>query len=63
MLNILVSVFLGMLLGVGLALTLELRKRYVRSPDDLTDALGIPLLGQLSSAARLMKPSTAGAHA
>jgi chain length determinant protein EpsF len=63
MLNILVSVFLGMLLGVGLALTLELRKRYVRSPDDLTDALGIPLLGQLSSAARLMKPSTAGARA
>ena len=62
-LNILVSVFLGTLFGVGLALTLELRNRRVRSAEDLTDALDIPLLGHVSSASSLMKLSTAGARA
>ncbi|MBK7005650.1 MAG: chain length determinant protein EpsF [Burkholderiales bacterium] len=47
-LNILVSIFLGTMLGVGLALALELLNRRVRSADDLTEALGIPLLGSIA---------------
>ncbi|RFO95797.1 chain length determinant protein EpsF [Rhodoferax lacus] len=62
-LNVLVSVFIGTLLGIGLALALELRRRRVRSDEDLLDALGIPMLGQISSANRVMKPSRLGARA
>jgi uncharacterized protein involved in exopolysaccharide biosynthesis len=62
-LNILVSVFLGTLFGVGLALTLELRNRRVRSSEDMSDALDIPLLGHVSSATSAMKISPAGARA
>jgi uncharacterized protein involved in exopolysaccharide biosynthesis len=54
LLNVLVSVFLGTLLGVGLALVLELRQRRVRSGHDLVDALGIPLLGSIRSADEMM---------
>ena len=61
-LNILVSVFLGTLLGVGLALVLELLSRRVRSAEDLVEALEIPLLGAISSAAGMLKPAT-GARA
>jgi capsular polysaccharide biosynthesis protein len=54
LLNVLVSIFLGTLLGVGLALVLELRQRRVRSGHDLVDALGIPLLGSIRSAEEMM---------
>lgn len=47
-LNLLVSIFLGTLLGVGLALMLELANRRVRSAQDLADALDIPLLGSIA---------------
>jgi capsular polysaccharide biosynthesis protein len=57
-LNILVSIFLGTLLGVGLALMLELANRRVRSGDELADALGVPLLGNISSASGMLKRST-----
>ena len=63
LLNALVSVFLGALLGIGLALSLELRRRHVRSAEDLGDALDIPLLGQICSASTAMKPLAAGARA
>lgn len=43
--NLLLSVFLGIMLGFGAALVIELLDRRVRSEDDLTDALGIPMLG------------------
>ena len=46
--NILVSIFLGTLLGVGLALLLELANRRVRSAQDLADALDMPLLGSIA---------------
>jgi chain length determinant protein EpsF len=62
-LNVLVSGFIGTLLGIGLALTLELRNRRVRSAEDLSDALDIPLLGQISSANRVMKTALSGARA
>ncbi len=45
LLNVLVSIFLGTLLGVGLALMLELTKRRVRSAEDLAQALDVPVLG------------------
>ena len=48
LLNILVSIFLGTLLGVGLALMLELINRRVRSTDDLAEALDIPVLGSIA---------------
>ena len=48
-LNVLVSIFLGTLLGVGLALVLELLNRRVRSADDLLDALSLPVLGTIST--------------
>ena len=47
-LNILVSIFLGTLLGIGLALMLELANRRVRSAADLADALGLPVLGSIA---------------
>jgi chain length determinant protein EpsF len=48
-LNILVSIFLGTLLGVGLALMLELSNRRVRSAQDLAEALDLPVLGTIAS--------------
>jgi len=54
LLNLLVSIFLGTLLGVGLALMLELAQRRVRSAQDLVDALDLPVLGCISSAAGML---------
>lgn len=62
-LNILVSIFLGTLLGVGLALMLELSNRRVRSAQDLTEALEVPVLGAISSAAGMFTLNTTGARA
>lgn len=50
LLNVLVSIFLGTLLGVGAALMLELGNRRVRSAQDLLDTLGLPVLATISSA-------------
>jgi succinoglycan biosynthesis transport protein ExoP len=47
LLNTLVSILLGTILGVGLALLLELLNRPLRSPADLTDMLGIAVLGSV----------------
>ena len=63
LINILVSVFLGGLLGVGLALVLELRNRYVRSAEDLADVLDIPQLGSITSAVGTIKAISIGAAA
>ena len=56
-LNIVLATFLGSLLGIGLALTLEMAKRRVRSSADLQGALSIPLLGAISSADGILKTS------
>lgn len=53
--NVLVSIFLGALLGVGLALLLELSNRRVRSAQDLMDALGLPVLGTVGAATGMLK--------
>ena len=46
-LNAVVSLFAGVLLAILLALGLELRDRRVREPDDVLQALGLPVLGAL----------------
>jgi len=48
-LNVLVSIFLGTLLGVGAALVLEFGERRIRSAEDLSLALDLPVLAQLDS--------------
>lgn len=48
MLNTLASILLGTILGVGLALMLELINRPVRSSGDIKDMLGIPVLGTIA---------------
>ncbi|AWL03983.1 chain length determinant protein EpsF [Massilia oculi] len=48
LLNTLAAIFLGTVLGVGLALLLELLARPVRSSSDLHDMLGIPVLGTIA---------------
>lgn len=47
LLNILLSMFMGTLLAVGVALLLELSNRRVRAPEDVIAALGLPVLGVL----------------
>jgi chain length determinant protein EpsF len=47
LLNILVSIFLGAMLGVGSALLTELKDRRIRAVEDLTE-IGIPVLGVLT---------------
>lgn len=47
--NILISVFLGTLLGVGLALILELGNRRIRSQQDLLEAVDLPVLAVIAS--------------
>ncbi len=63
LLNTLVSVFLGTLLGLGLALLLELMNRKVRSTDDLVEALELPVLGAISSASGMFKRTAIGVRA
>lgn len=46
MLNVVLSIFLGLILGVGFALLAELLNRKVRTVDDL-NKIGIPLLGEI----------------
>ena len=57
LLNVLVSIFLGTLLGVGLALMLELANRRVRSADDLSEALDLPVLGTIAAAGGMLNRS------
>jgi uncharacterized protein involved in exopolysaccharide biosynthesis len=45
--NLLVAIFLGGVLGIGTALATEMRDRRVREDEDIVDLLGVPLLGKL----------------
>lgn len=47
-LNTLLSIFLGSLLGVGLAFLMEMIDRRVRSSEDIASALDIPVLGEIA---------------
>ena len=46
-LNMILSVFLGIIFGVGCALMAELLNRRIRSEQDLADAINVPVLGVL----------------
>jgi capsular polysaccharide biosynthesis protein len=48
---------------VALALIRELSDRFVRSGEDLTEALNIPLLGAVASIGGNRKPAISGARA
>ncbi len=48
-LNLLVAIFLGTMLGVGAALVAELGQRRIRSAEDLSLALDLPVLAELDS--------------
>lgn len=52
MLNMILAVFMGGLLGVGLAFLMEMIDRRVRSADDLSAALGIPVLGEIAKGSK-----------
>lgn len=45
--DLIVAIFLGAVLGIGAALAAELRNRRVREDEDLVELLGVPLLGKL----------------
>lgn len=47
-LNVALSVFLGLLLGIGLAMLAEMFDRRVRSESDLTDVAEVPVLGAIN---------------
>ena len=61
LLNTLVSIVLGTILGVGLALLLVLVNRPVRSTGDIKDMLGIPVLGTIEW--RVKRPKGGGIRA
>ncbi|KAB2322417.1 chain length determinant protein EpsF [Betaproteobacteria bacterium SCN1] len=48
-LNLLLSLFLGTLLGVGVGFLVELLDRRVRSGQDVAEALGVPVLAEVST--------------
>lgn len=50
-LNTIIAGFIGLLLGVGLALLVEMANRRIRSAEDIVQALGLPVLGSLAPAA------------
>jgi chain length determinant protein EpsF len=45
--NLIVGIFLGGVLGIAAALGVEMRNRRVREDEDMVDLLGVPLLGRL----------------
>jgi succinoglycan biosynthesis transport protein ExoP len=49
LLNVMISVFLGTLLGVGIAMLVELKNRRVRSLEDLLEVIDVPVLATISS--------------
>jgi len=49
LLNMLASVFCGTLLAIGIAMFLELKNRLVRSHEDLSDYLKVPVLASINS--------------
>jgi chain length determinant protein EpsF len=49
LLNTVIAFFLGGFLGVGTALFLEILDRRVRADEELTQMLGVPLLGKIGS--------------
>lgn len=55
MFNILLSVFFGTLLGVGLGFLIEMLDRRVRSGQDIATGLGIPVLAEVTKKGRRLR--------
>lgn len=51
-LNVLVSIFLGTFLGVGVAIVLEMIDQRIRSPENLAEMLQLPVLAVVPSAGK-----------
>lgn len=52
LLNMLAAVFCGTLLAIGIAMLTEMRNRRVRSSEDLSDYLKLPVLASITSSSR-----------
>jgi len=50
MLNVALSFFMGTLLGVGFGFLMEMLDRRIRSEDDITEGLGLPVLALITGA-------------
>ncbi len=57
-LNAILALVLGSMLGIGLALLLEIRDRRLRTEEDVEDGLGVPLLGTLPTTPSLSVAAT-----
>jgi chain length determinant protein EpsF len=57
LINSVVGVFLGLVLGIGTALLLELTNRRVRGDAELVQLLGVPLLGKIPAIAPRSLPA------
>jgi uncharacterized protein involved in exopolysaccharide biosynthesis len=63
-LNVALSVILGSMLAVGFALLREMSDRIVRTDSDITDAIGVPVLGVIGrQPRRLRRPALAAPNA
>ncbi len=63
LLNLLAAILLGGMLGVGMALMLEIAEPRVRLEGDLPNLLGIPMLGKIGSVSkRAIDASVASRH-
>ena len=45
--NLILAIFLGGVLGIGSALAVEMRNRRIREDEDIAEVLGVPLLGRI----------------
>ena len=55
LINLLLGMFLGIVAGLGSVLILEVRQPLVREAEDMTELLGVPLLGHIGSATPLLR--------
>ena len=62
LLNVLIAAFAGTLLGIGLALVLELVNRRIRSSEDLVQMLDLPVLASISSNSNRRRMADSSRH-
>ena len=60
--NVLIAAFVGTLLGIGLALVLELVNRRIRSSEDLVQMLDLPVLASISSSSNWRRMANTPRH-
>jgi chain length determinant protein EpsF len=55
LINLLLGIFLGMAAGLGTVLIKEIRQPLLREAEEMTELLGVPLLGHIGSATPLLR--------